>query len=205
MAACLSLDYGWAVNLSGGYHHCSGRSGGGGFCVYADITLIVKMMRIWFPYKVNRVAIVDLDAHQGNGHERDFLRDENVYIIDFYNPVIYPNDTLAKNAIRQTQHVSYLTTDQEYCSALKSALEPMFRLFQPELVIYNAGTDCMEGDPLGGLNLSQEGIVRRDEVVMRMAIERKVPVVMLLSGGYQKTNAPAIAASITNILDKFHR
>lgn len=205
VAACISLVHGWAVNLSGGYHHCSGRNGGGGFCVYADITLVVRMMRLWYPYKVTRVTIVDLDAHQGNGHERDFINDENVYIIDFYNPSIYPNDTFAKNSIRHTQHIHYTTTDQEYCRSLETALEPMYRLFQPDLVIYNAGTDCMEGDPLGGLSLTQQGIVMRDEIVVRMAVERNVPVVMLLSGGYQKTNAPAIAASVANLIAKFHK
>ncbi len=75
--------------------------------------------------------------------------------------------------------------------------------FKPELLIYNAGTDCMQGDPLGRLNISPEGVIRRDEYIFKIAFDRKVPIVMVLSGGYQKTNAPNIAESIENIVEKF--
>ena len=79
-----------------------------------------------------------------------------------------------------------------------------FDSFKPELVIYNAGTDCMMGDPLGNLNISPEGVIKRDELVFRFALERKVPIVMVLSGGYQKSNAPNIAESIENLMTKFN-
>jgi histone deacetylase 11 len=68
--------------------------------------------------------------------------------------------------------------------------------FKPELIVYNAGTDCMQGDPLGQLNISPQGVIERDEIVFQMAFERKIPIVMVLSGGYQKSNAPNIAESI---------
>lgn len=72
--------------------------------------------------------------------------------------------------------------------------------FSPEFVIYNAGTDCMVGDPLGRLNISEMGIIKRDEIVFRLAYEVwRVPIVMLMSGGYQMNNAPVIAASIENL------
>ena len=61
--------------------------------------------------------------------------------------------------------------------------------FMPEFVIYNAGTDILEGDPLGALNITDKGIIRRDETMIEMCIRRKVPVVMVMSGGYQKINA----------------
>jgi histone deacetylase 11 len=60
LAACVAMQKQWAINLSGGYHHCSG-GGGGGFCVYADITLMVLCVRKW--YNALRVMIIDLDAH----------------------------------------------------------------------------------------------------------------------------------------------
>jgi histone deacetylase 11 len=93
LAALNACKKGWAINLSGGYHHCSG-SGGGGFCVYADISLMVHCVRKW--RGIRKVMIVDLDAHQGNGHERDFIGDSDTYIIDFYNAGIYPGDIHAK-------------------------------------------------------------------------------------------------------------
>jgi len=66
------------------------------------------------------------------------------------------------------------------------SLTKAFETFKPDFVVYNAGTDCMIGDPLGCLSISEEGIVARDELVFRHAYEiNKVPIVMVLSGGYQ--------------------
>jgi histone deacetylase 11 len=62
----------------------------------------------------------------------------------------------------------------------------------------------MKGDPLGQLNISPEGVIKRDELMFKMALDRKVPIVMVLSGGYQKTNAPNIAESIDNMISKFN-
>ena len=72
------------------------------------------------------------------------------------------------------------------------------------MVIYNAGTDCMHGDPLGRLNISPQGIVNRDEAVFDECFKAKVPIVMVLSGGYQLSNAPVIADSIRNLISKFN-
>ena len=77
--------------------------------------------------------------------------------------------------------------------------------FSPQFVIYNAGTDILDGDPLGRLNISPEGIIRRDETVIGMCTRRKVPVAMILSGGYQLVNAEIIANSIENLFNKFSR
>jgi histone deacetylase 11 len=100
MAGRVAMATGWCINLGGGFHHCSGDCGGG-FCPYADITLAIRHLIKDFPGVVNKVMIVDLDAHQGNGHERDFIGDNNVYITDMYNPRIYPGDTIAKKRINR--------------------------------------------------------------------------------------------------------
>lgn len=73
---------------------------------------MVHFARKW--YGIKRVLILDLDAHQGNGHERDFLGEEDVHIMDAYNNHIYPGDTVAKEAIKTTLHVSSSTSDEEY-------------------------------------------------------------------------------------------
>ena len=94
LAGKLAMERGWAINIGGGFHHCSGNRGGG-FCAYADITLCIQFLR-----KANfitRAMIIDLDAHQGNGHERDFATDKNTFILDVYNRHIYPCDTEAKS------------------------------------------------------------------------------------------------------------
>ncbi len=82
LAAKLALERGWAINLGGGFHHCSAEQGGG-FCAYADITLALKFL--FYQNLISKALIVDLDAHQGNGHGRDFTNDSAVYIFDMYN------------------------------------------------------------------------------------------------------------------------
>ncbi|XP_075795785.1 histone deacetylase 11 isoform X3 [Pelodiscus sinensis] len=112
MAGKLAIDRGWAINVGGGFHHCSSDKGGG-FCAYADITLAIKFLfeRV---EGVSKATIIDLDAHQGNGHERDFMDDRRVYIMDVYNRYIYPGDGFAKRAIKRKVELDWGTEDTEY-------------------------------------------------------------------------------------------
>ena len=198
---CLALKHGWAINLAGGYHHAT-CSNGGGFCIYPDITFIVHYARKW--HDISKILIIDLDAHQGNGHETDMMKDKNVHIIDAYNPYIYPGDYEAEQGIHTKIHVTHHDDDNSYLTKIKEYIPNVFKSFKPELVIYNAGTDCMKHDPLGQMNISPEGIIKRDELIFEYCLSTyKVPVVMILSGGYQLTNAPTIAESIENIIIKF--
>ena len=204
IAGCAAVSNGkWAINLAGGYHHASSSSCGG-FCIYADITLTIYWLRRWFPTKVSKVMIVDLDAHQGNGHERDFINDPNTYIMDFYNAGIYPGDFEVKSAIRYQENFDLFHSDLVYLEKLRVGLKVAISEFRPDFILYNAGTDCMEGDPLGNMSLTQEGIIARDEQVFSSAFEHSIPVLMVLSGGYQKQNAPTISLSISNLQSKFH-
>lgn len=88
-AACIAHHKRWAINLGGGFHHAH-ANGGGGFCVYPDITFITHYMEIWYGYK--RFMIIDLDAHQGNGHAKDHMDRLKYCIFDVYNHEIYPGD-----------------------------------------------------------------------------------------------------------------
>lgn len=91
--------------------------------------------------------------------------------------------------------VSDRTSDDLYLAKVEE-IEKDIADFDPDFVIYNAGTDILEGDPLGRLHISDEGIVKRDEMIIGMCRKKNKPVVMLLSGGYQKVNAEIIANSI---------
>jgi len=146
-----------------------------------------------------------LDAHQGNGHERDKLTidDQELYILDVYNYQIYPGDRYAKTAINLQVELRSGTETREYLQELEKALHKAFQEFQPDFIFYNAGTDILENDPLGDLMVSADGIIQRDEMVFREAMQKKIPVVMLLSGGYQQSNARVIADSIVNLNQKF--
>ncbi|XP_036725837.1 histone deacetylase 11 isoform X2 [Balaenoptera musculus] len=148
---------------------------------------------------VSRATIVDLDAHQGNGHERDFMGDKRVYIMDVYNRHIYPGDRFAKQAIRRKVELEWGTEDDEYLRRVERNLEKALQEHQPDVVVYNAGTDVLEGDRLGGLSISPQGVVKRDELVFRMVRGHQVPILMVTSGGYQKRTARIIADSILNL------
>ena len=198
LAGELALQYGWAVNLGGGYHHASADRYEG-FCAIADITLSIKHLQDSNP-EIKKVMIIDLDAHQGNGHSRDFIDDADVFIIDMYNSDIYPNDTYAETGVDYKVELSSYTSDDTYLSSLSSALENSFAQFTPDVIYYVAGTDILENDPLGKLSVSSEGVISRDSMVFSAALERNIPIVMLLSGGYQKNNGELIADSIENLL-----
>nr|KAF6378923.1 hypothetical protein mMyoMyo1_009797 [Myotis myotis] len=178
MAGKLAVERGWAINVGGGFHHCSSDRGGG-FCAYADITLAIK----------------------GNGHERDFMGDQRVYIMDVYNRHIYPGDRFAKQAIRRKVELEWGTEDDEYLDKVERNLKRALQEHPPDVMVYNAGTDILEGDRLGGLSISPQGIVKRDELVFRVARRCQVPILMVTSGGYQKRTARIIADSILNLYD----
>ncbi|VDK76549.1 unnamed protein product [Onchocerca ochengi] len=199
LAAKLALTSGWAINIGGGFHHAS-RSEGGGFCIYADITLALTFLFI--NQLISKAVIVDLDAHQGNGHENDFSGDSRVYIMDMFNNRIYPNDLRARRSIRRSVHLRIGIQDAEYLFLLSSNLEDVLSEFWPDIIVYNAGTDCLRGDPLGLLSISSKGIRKRDEIVFKMARDRHIPIVMLLSGGYMPNTHRVIAKSILNLYDK---
>ncbi|MCO5593326.1 hypothetical protein L7F22_047336 [Adiantum nelumboides] len=146
--------------------------------------------------------IIDLDAHQGNGHERDFSGDKRVYILDVYNSEVYPQDFQAKEAITQRVELSSGTTTDAYLQRLQEELEVARSAFQPQLILYNAGTDILEGDPLGRLLVSPIGVKVRDEMVFRFAKEKSCPILMVTSGGYTKKSAGVIADSIINLSAK---
>ncbi|CAF1094030.1 unnamed protein product [Rotaria sp. Silwood1] len=202
LAGKLALERGWSINIGGGFHHCSSDSGGG-FCAYADITLLIINLFTYYSNQIKKVLIIDLDAHQGNGYERDFMNDDRVYIMDMYNRQIYPHDHQAKNAIRCKIELENYTNDKIYLRLLHINLEKCLNEFQPNFIVYNAGTDILQGDPLGNLDITPEGIIIRDEIVFSKCIrERNIPIVMCTSGGYQRTNARIIADSILNLFKK---
>ncbi|PON96051.1 Histone deacetylase superfamily [Trema orientale] len=193
LAAKLAKERGWAINVGGGFHHCCGGKGGG-FCTYADISLCIHFAFVRL--NITRVMIIDLDAHQGNGHETDFANDSRVYILDVFNPGIYPFDYEARRYIDQKVEVVSGTTTHEYLKKLDEALEVAAHTLVPELIVYNAGTDILDGDPLGRLKISPDGIASRDEKVFRFAHERSIPIVMLTSGAHSLSLSLSAGKSI---------
>ncbi|XP_028172661.1 histone deacetylase 11 [Ostrinia nubilalis] len=199
LAGKLALERGWSINVGGGFHHCSGDKGGG-FCPYADITLLIQFLIM--NRLIQNAMIVDLDAHQGNGYERDFLGVPEVYIMDMYNRNIYPKDKEAKQAIRRKVELNNKVEDLEYMLKLRQNLKAALNEFKPDILVYNAGTDILDSDPLGFMRISEVGIIKRDEFVFEICKEHHIPIVMLTSGGYLRKTARIIADSIINLHSK---
>lgn len=201
IAAQTALETGIAINLSGGYHHASSDRGQG-FCIYADIAVAIALLRQRERISHDdSVAIIDLDAHQGNGLERIFYDDPAVQILDMYNQDIYPNERLAQQRINYNLPLKSGTGDQEYLGILEESL-PKFlaQINQPKIAFYNAGTDIYEHDPLGRLKISKQGILSRDRLVFQTLIKAGIPTVMVLSGGYTRESYKLVADSVADLL-----
>ena len=195
--ADLALHKGWAVNLSGGYHHAKAGEGSG-FCFYADIPVAVK--KLWRERPGLRVLIIDLDAHQGNGTAAVFGDDKRIFILDVYNRDAYPRDGAARVYIDYDYPLPAETPDKLYLKTVRRAVPAAMEACKPQLVIYNSGTDILDGDRLGGMRVSAGGIVQRDELVFREALKRKIPILMVLSGGYTRRSGHITGQSLENIL-----
>ena len=119
--------------------------------------------------------------------------------MDFYNSQIYPSDHEAKLGISRPVTLVSGTGDDVYLPRLALELQAAFAEFSPDLLVFVAGTDSLRGDPLGELDLTAQGIIRRDQQVFEAARQHKVPIVMFTSGGYQRQTARVIADSILNL------
>jgi histone deacetylase 11 len=206
-ATQLALTNGWAINLSGGYHHAKKDDCyQGGFCIYNDAAVAAHIAIK--EHKINKILVVDLDAHQGNGNESIFGEQETfkgkVDVFDIYgadNYPIYTEHRLIENQKTWYNHPVQTSqaTDtfyQELLNHLSDAIEKT----KPQLIIYNAGTDIYEKDPLGNMRVTKQGIINRDAHVFNLAQEKNIPIVMMLSGGYTSESAGIISDSIENIM-----
>jgi histone deacetylase 11 len=199
LACRQALERGIAINLGGGYHHAA-PGWGGGFCVYADIPLAAQALHD--EGKVGRVMVVDLDAHQGNGTASAFKDWPWATIFDLYEQNIFP---ARKEPEDYPLPVRSGLTGVEYLEIVHQTLPPALDTVRPDLLIYNAGSDPFADDPLAGLRLTMSDIADRDLNVVSMARERKIPVAMVLSGGYSTESWRIHADSIEGILTRFDR
>lgn len=204
IAAKAALKSGAAVNLSGGYHHAK-PDRGEGFCVFSDIALIVhQLRREKLLQPDDAVLYVDLDAHQGNGVCHQFMSDQQFFILDMYNQDIYPrHDFQARERIDSSVPLPFNFPGDRYLATLRQhlprSLDSLAKT-NPRLAIYNAGTDVFDGDKLGGLCLSAEDILNRDLFVIHQFLRRRIPFVMLLSGGYSQYSYRLVANTVARLL-----
>ena len=205
LAAREALEHGLAINLAGGYHHAS-PDDGHGFSAYADVGLAVDQLRTSGALgEEDKVIYVDLDAHQGNGVCRTFYDDPRVLIYDQYNQHIFPHDVHAQRRIDCDVPLPYNCSEADYLAALRSKLPPFLdavtRGGRVRLGIYNAGSDIYVGDQLGGMNVTAAGVLERDRLVLDELVARKIPVLVLPSGGYSRESYRLVAQMAMHVLD----
>jgi acetoin utilization deacetylase AcuC-like enzyme len=184
IAACRSaLREGIAANAAGGTHH-SYADRGGGFCVFNDAAVAARLMQAeWARARPQplQIAVVDLDVHQGNGTAHIFRGDPTVFTLSVHGAKNFP---FRKEASDLDVDLPDGCGDEEYLLALQGALDEIDRRFEPALVIYLAGADPHEGDRLGRLKLSFDGLEARDRRVFDWAFRRGVPLAFTMAGGY---------------------
>jgi acetoin utilization deacetylase AcuC-like enzyme len=167
------------AHLGGGLHH-GFPDHGEGFCFFNDVAVATRVL--FRDRLASRVAIVDLDVHQGNGTAFIFSGDPQVFTLSVHQernyPEIKPNSSLDVG-------LPDGEGDREYLARLTPALEQVFA-FEPDLVLYLAGADAYEDDQLGGLALTKTGLRQRDRLVLEAATSRRVPIVVCLAGGYAR-------------------
>jgi acetoin utilization deacetylase AcuC-like enzyme len=178
-AAEEALRSGVSGNLAGGTHHAFADSGEG-YCVFNDLAVVTKYLLT--VQKVRRVAIVDLDVHQGNGNATILGGRDDVFIFSMHGAKNYPF-----RKVPSTIDIDLPdgTSDKEFLSILKEYLPKVFA-FKPDIVLYQAGVDPLKEDALGRLSLTHEGLQERDRLVLKECRKHGIPVSLALGGGYAK-------------------
>lgn len=197
VAAQMALDGQTAWNLAGGYHHAS-PAGAEGFCVYNDVGIALMLMRESGELRSDdRILIVDVDAHQGNGNSLAFFEDPRVTILDIYNDAIYPASIAAKQRVDHPAPLPPGADGERYLEALYQALSQVQSNFRLAFVV--AGTDVLKTDPLGGMALTIDDVCERDRMIAKHLARLGVPPVFLGAGGYSKESAEAMVKSIQTV------
>ncbi|MBI1896691.1 MAG: histone deacetylase [Acidobacteria bacterium] len=200
-AARDSLERGAGGGLAGGTHHAF-HDGGSGYCVFNDIAIAVHWLRS--AALVHRVAVVDLDVHQGDGTAKIFENDPEVLTFSMHAASNFP---FRKQASRIDVELPDGTGDAEYLDILERTLPRVWE-FAPEIVFYQAGVDALATDTIGRLLLTPDGLRRRDQLVLRAAKQSGVPCVITLGGGYSEPieiTVEAHAATFRCAADLFAR
>ena len=179
LATKLALNYGIACNTAGGSHHATSNEGAG-FCVFNDVAVAAKYLTS--RGLANKILIIDLDVHQGNGNSEIFKNDNQVFTFSMHSKVNYP----AKKSVSDLDiELEENLEDREYIDILKNNLKYLNEE-EFDFVFYIAGVDIHYNDRLGKLKISDNGIFERDELVIDNFFSNKIPICGVLGGGYNK-------------------
>ena len=193
-AARDALVQGWSANLAGGTHHAF-RDRGEGFCVFNDAAIAARAMQA--EAGIARVAIIDCDVHQGNGTASILRGDDSVFTFSIHGARNFP---FRKEESDLDIELPDGAGDEAYLAALREGLEKTLERARPQLAIYLAGADPHEGDRLGRLSVTREGLAARDALVLERLRETGVPVAIAMAGGYGRDIGDTVAIHATTVL-----
>ena len=179
LASKLALEYRIACNTAGGSHHAN-FDGGAGYCVFNDVAVAANYLLN--KGLVKKILIVDLDVHQGNGNSDIFENNKNVFTFSMHSKSNYP---AKKSKSDLDIELEDNTGDQKYIETLKDSIQ-LLNKQKFDFAFYIAGVDVHFNDRLGKLKLSDDGIKKREEIVIGNFFSKKIPICGVLGGGYNK-------------------
>lgn len=186
--AYFAQKYGVALNIAGGTHHAYADHGEG-FCVFNDIAIAAN--ELIHQHDFQRILVIDLDVHQGNGTAHIFQNQSKVFTFSMHGAKNYPQ---RKEASDLDIGLPDKTEDKAYLKVLRNTLPRLFEQVQPEMVFYLSGVDVLATDKLGRLGMSLEGCKERDRLVLEQCKKEQVPVAISMGGGYSERIAHIVEA-----------
>ena len=180
-AAKTAIGEGMSGSLAGGTHHAY-RNLGSGFCVFNDSAVAARTLQKEISPHL-KIAIIDLDVHQGNGTASILQHDASIFTLSMHGENNFP---FKKESSDLDLGLADGCDDQTYLQSLNQCLEKLDSRFKTDFVIYLAGADPHEGDRLGRLKLSKTGMRLRDETIFQYALDKQIPLAFSMAGGYGK-------------------
>ena len=187
-AALFALQYGVAFNIAGGTHHAY-TNRGEGFCLLNDIAIAAN--HLLNNKLANKVLVVDLDVHQGNGTAQIFEHNQSVFTFSMHGKNNYP---LHKENSDLDIELLDGTDDNTYLKILRETLPKLIDEQQPDFIFFQSGVDVLKTDKLGKLGLSLEGCKERDRIVLEACKTNQIPVVASMGGGYSEKISDIVEA-----------
>ncbi len=178
LAGRLALRHGLACNTAGGSHHAQSGAGAG-FCIFNDVAVAARVLQA--QGLASRMAVVDLDVHQGDGTAEIFQGDASVFTFSMHCEVNFP---VRKQVSDLDLPLAAGMADGDYLALLRAKLPPLLAELRPDLVFYNAGVDVHEDDRLGRLALTNAGLAAREAFVIELCRDMNLPLATVLGGGY---------------------
>ena len=173
-----AMEFGVAMNIAGGTHHAY-RDRGEGFCLLNDQAIAAH----WLLDEINleRILVIDLDVHQGNGTASIFSNEDRVYTFSMHGKNNYP---LKKEISNRDVALEDGIRDEAYLYLLEKNLDEIVNKFPPQFIFFQAGVDIIESDKLGRLGITLKGCKQRDQIVFNFAKQSRIPIVTSMGGGY---------------------